>query len=124
MLIKKRDAVDTVEWGNGTSARLLVEADGLGFAVAHTVVRAGTRSRLQYRRHLEACYCLSGAGEIVESDGTVHEIRPGTLYALDRHDAHELRADEGEDLHLVSVFNPPIVGNERHRLDADGYSQY
>ncbi|MBF4463176.1 MULTISPECIES: ectoine synthase [unclassified Rathayibacter] len=124
MLIRKRTDVPTVEWGNGTSDRLVNEADGLGFAVAHTVVAAGTRSRLQYRRHIEACYCLSGSGSVVEADGTVHEIVPGTLYALDLHDPHELRASEDEDLHLVSIFNPPITGTERHRLDPSGYSQY
>ena len=42
--------------------------------------------------------------------------RPGTLYALDRNDAHVLRATKG-DLRLVCVFNPPLSGNERHRED-------
>jgi len=45
-----------VDWGNGTSHRLLIEGDGMGFTVCHTVVRAGTQSLLQYRNHLEACY--------------------------------------------------------------------
>lgn len=124
MLIRTRETVPAVHWGNGTSDRLLVEADGLGFAVAHTVVAAGTSSKLQYRRHLEACYCLSGSGAVVESDGTRHEIVPGTLYALDQHDAHDLQASPHEDLHLVSVFNPPIKGDEKHVLDPSGYSQY
>lgn len=96
----------------------------MGFAVAHTVVRAGSSSKLQYSRHLEACYCVRGSGEVVEPDGTRHAIRPGSLYALDAHDAHELRASEHEDLELVSIFNPPIRGDERHRLDAHGYSRY
>ncbi|MBI9115255.1 ectoine synthase [Sanguibacter suaedae] len=124
MFIRRRDEVNTVNWGNGASSRLVVEADGLGFAVAHTVVTAGTTSKLQYRRHLEACYCVSGSGVVVDSTGARHEIVPGTLYGLDQHDAHELRASEDADLHLVSVFNPPIKGDERHSLDATGYSQY
>ncbi|KGJ81745.1 ectoine synthase [Cryobacterium roopkundense] len=124
MLIRKRDEVNTVDWGNGTSSRLVNESDGLGFAVAHTVVAAGTSSKLQYRRHLEACYCLSGSGSVIEADGTRHEIVPGTLYALNEHDPHELRASEREDMHLVSIFNPPINGTESHKLDASGYSQY
>lgn len=124
MLIRKREEVNTVNWGNGTSSRLVNEADGLGFAVAHTVVAAGTSSKLQYRRHIEACYCLSGSGAVVEADGTRHEIIPGTLYALDSHDPHELVAAQHEDMHLVSIFNPPIKGTEKHTLDASGYSQY
>lgn len=124
MFIRNRQDCPRVEWGNGTSDRLLIERDGMGFAVAHTIVRAGSSSRLKYERHLEACYCLSGRGEVVEQDGTRHTITPGTLYALNEHDAHELRADPGEDMHLVSVFNPPIRGDEHHDLAADGYSRY
>lgn len=124
MFIRKRDTSTRVEWGNGTSDRLVIETDGMGFAVAHTVVRAGSRSRLQYERHLEACYCLSGSGEIVEADGTIHPISPGTLYALDAHDPHELRAHVDEDMHLVSIFNPPLRGDEAHTLDTTGYSRY
>ena len=104
-----------VDWGNGKSYRLLVERDGMGFTVCHTVVRAGTQSLLQYRRHLEACYCIAGAGEVEDMTGNVHPVRPGDLYVLDRHDRHYLRAGK-EDLVLVSVFNPPLKGTERHDL--------
>ncbi|MGK7351099.1 ectoine synthase, partial [Salmonella enterica] len=76
-----------VEWGAGTSERVVTARDGMGFAIAHTVVRAGTESRLQYTRHLEACYCIGGSGSVREPDGTVHEITPGTVYVLDAHDA-------------------------------------
>ncbi|GAA3039943.1 ectoine synthase [Actinokineospora globicatena] len=125
MLIRHKDTVNTVDWGNGLSHRLLVESDGMGFAMAHTVVAAGTSSRLQYRQHLEACYCVSGKGEVHSADGSVRQIiEPGVLYALDQHDAHTLIAASGDDMHLISVFNPPIRGDERHRLDPDGYSQY
>lgn len=113
-----------VEWGNGTSHRLLTERDGMGFTVCHTVVRAGSVSRLHYRRHLEACYCVTGRGEVEDMEGNVLPVVPGTLYVLDRHDDHYLRADAGQDLILVSVFNPPLQGTERHRLDADGGSAY
>ncbi|NYI03606.1 ectoine synthase [Allostreptomyces psammosilenae] len=113
-----------VEWGNGTSWRLLTAGDNMGFTVCHTVVRAGTSSLLEYRAHLEACYCLAGSGEIEDADGTVHRITPGVLYALDRHDRHHLRADPHTDLTLISVFNPPLHGTERHLLDRDEASSY
>jgi L-ectoine synthase len=108
-----------VDWGNGTSHRLLTTHDQMGFTVCHTVVRAGSESRLQYRRHLEACYCIAGFGEVEDMNGSVHRIQPGTIYALDDHDEHYLRAGPDEDLVLVSVFNPPLAGTERHNL-ADG----
>lgn len=125
MIIRSKNEVKVVDWGNGQSHRLLVEADQMGFALAHTIVSAGTRSKLQYRRHLEACYCISGKGEVITADGTTtHILEPGVLYALDQNDPHILVAGEVEDLHLVSVFNPPITGEERHNLDPNGFSQY
>ncbi|MEV0764745.1 ectoine synthase [Nocardia sp. NPDC050435] len=113
-----------VDWGNGISRRLLVTADNMGFSVCHTIVRAGTCSFLEYRTHLEACFCVAGSGEIEDVDGTVHRITPGVLYALDNHDRHYLRADRDNDLVLVSVFNPPLHGTERHSLDQLEASSY
>ncbi|MCP3012225.1 ectoine synthase [Nocardiopsis dassonvillei] len=125
MLKRSREKTETVDWGNGTSDRLLVEDDNLGFTVAHTVVRAGTVSRLQYANHLEACYCIAGSGLVESADGGVRiDLSPGVLYALDQHDPHLLIASEHEDLELVSVFNPPLRGDERHDLDALEFSSY
>ena len=112
-----------VDWGNGKSYRLLVEDDGMGFTVCHTVVRAGTQSLLQYRRHLEACYCISGEGEVEDMQGNVFPVRPGDIYVLDKHDRHYLRGGK-EDLVLVSVFNPPLKGTERHDLNNPDGSAY
>jgi L-ectoine synthase len=113
-----------VDWGNGTSARLLVAGDGMGFALCHTVVRAGTETRLRYDNHLEACYCIAGTGRVALPGGEYWKIAPGTLYALDAHDDHILRADPDADLVLVSVFNPPLTGAETHNLSGDGPSGY
>ncbi|MFJ8045921.1 ectoine synthase [Kitasatospora sp. NPDC096147] len=124
MFVRSLDDVAPVEWGNGTSHRLLTKSDGMGFAVADTLVRKGTSSALQYRNHLEACYCVGGSGEVVEKDGTRHKITKGTIYVLDKHDPHYLIASDDEDLLLVSIFNPPIVGTEKHTLSEDGFSQY
>lgn len=113
-----------VDWGNGTSARMLVAGDGMGFALCHTVVRAGTETRLKYDNHLEACYCIAGSGRVALATGESWSIAPGTLYALDAHDDHVLSADPGADLVLVSVFNPPLTGAETHDLDGNGPSGY
>jgi L-ectoine synthase len=125
MFTRSIDDVDPVEWGAGTSHRLLTQKDAMGFAVAHTVVRQGQEAALQYRNHLEACYCIGGSGYVENADRTErHEITQGTIYVLDEHDAHFLGASDDEDLVLVSVFNPPIVGDEAHVLVEGGFSAY
>jgi len=125
MIVRDQNDAKTVDWGNGLSHRYLLEADNMGFTVCHTTVRAGTKSRLEYRRHLEACLCIRGKGVVTTADGAdEYEITPGVMYALNEHDAHFLIADPDSDLELISVFNPPLTGDERHSLDADGFSQY
>ena len=113
-----------VNWGAGTSHRLLVDDDKMGFGICHTVVSAGQEARLQYRNHLEACYCIGGAGEVEDMQGNISQIRPGDVYVLDQHDEHFLRAHPDRDMILVSVFNPPLKGDEVHKLDAEGASSY
>ncbi|MGW6741531.1 ectoine synthase [Streptomyces sp. NPDC055025] len=124
MIVRSTSELVPVEWGNGTSYRLLTEADGMGFTVCETVVRKGTMSALQYRRHLEACYCTGGSGEVVTASGESYKITEGTIYALNENDAHYLRASDYEDLRLISVFSPALRGDERHTLSPDGFSQY
>ncbi|MET7878423.1 ectoine synthase [Micromonospora profundi] len=125
MIVRTRERIEAVEWGNGLSYRFILEADNMGFTVCHTVVRAGTKSQLAYRRHLEACYCIGGRGWVQTADGSQSwELRPGVLYALDQHDAHFLIAAPESDLELVSIFNPPLIGPERHNLDSAEFSEY
>lgn len=124
LIIRHIDSVQTVDWGNGLSRRFLVEADGMGYSVTDIMVRAGTKSRLEYRNHLEACYCIEGSGEVIDTGGTSHPIVPGTLYALDKHGTHYLVASPHEDLRLVCVFTPALRGDEVHQLDPDGFSEY
>ncbi|HEX6139296.1 MAG TPA: ectoine synthase [Candidatus Limnocylindria bacterium] len=95
------------------SRRLLLRRDGMGFSLHDTTVDAGAELTLEYRHHLEACYCVEGEAQITElSTGSTHRIRPGTVYALDRHDRHILRATS--NLRLVCVFNPALSGSETH----------
>jgi L-ectoine synthase len=124
MIIRHIDDVKTVEWGNGLSRRFLLETDGMGYTVTDTLVRAGTKSHLEYRNHLEACYCIEGSGEVVDMDGNSFPITPGTIYALDKHDPHFLIASPHEDLRLVCMFTPALRGDEAHNLDSDEFSEY
>ncbi|MCE7081106.1 ectoine synthase [Streptomyces sp. ST2-7A] len=124
MIIRRLSEVLTVDWGNGLSRRFLLESDGMGYSITDTTVRAGTKSRLEYHRHLEACYCIEGRGTVIDRVGTAHRVEPGVLYALDQHDAHFLIADPERDLRLVCVFTPALVGSERHDLDSAEFSRY
>ena len=96
-----------------SSRRLLVREDGMGFSVHETVIHAGTETKMWYRNHLEAVYCMEGDGEIEDrATGERHNIRRGTLYALDKHDKHILRCFS--DMRLLCVFSPACVGTETH----------
>lgn len=124
MIVRNLEDVKTVEWGNGLSRRFLLESDGLGYSVTDTIVRAGTKSRLEYSRHLEACYCISGRGEVIDLNGTSHPLTPGVLYALNEHDPHFLVAAPEADMRLVCVFLPALAGDETHDLDSAEFSHY
>ncbi len=95
------------------STRLLLKQDGMGFSFHITTIYADSETHICYKNHLEAVYCISGEGEVETlSDGTVHSIVPGTLYALNRHDDHLLRGIT--EMKLACVFNPPLTGREVH----------
>jgi L-ectoine synthase len=112
------DGTDRDVRGEGwRSRRLLVRDDGMGFSLSETTLDAGAELHLEYRHHLEACYCLEGELEIEElGTGARHRLLPGTVYALDQHDAHVVRVRR--DARLVCVFNPALSGRETH--DASG----
>ncbi|MBS3805112.1 MAG: ectoine synthase [Oleiphilaceae bacterium] len=101
-----------------TSRRLLLKKDGMGFSFHETIIPAGAELHLWYKNHLEAVYCVAGNGSITDLDtDETHEIKDGTLYALDKNDRHILRGGT-EDMRLICSFNPPVTGRETH--DADG----
>lgn len=102
---------------NWVSRRVLLRSDGLGFSLHETTVLANTETYIWYQNHLEAVFCVEGEGEVeLLPEGTVHRISPGTVYALDCHDRHLLRANT--TMRLICVFNPPLTGAEIH--DEDG----
>ncbi len=99
------------------SLRLLHKIDGMGVTLTDTILEEGFDMVLWQKNHLEACYCLEGAGTVEELDsGTVHEIKPGTLYAMNAHDRHRIRAQAR--MRIVCMFFPALTGQEVH--DADG----
>lgn len=99
------------------STRLLLKGDQVGFSFHITRLYAGTETPMHYQNHFEAVYIISGEGELENrDDGQVHRLAPGTLYVLDQHDRHTLRART--EITCACVFNPPLNGKEVH--DASG----
>ncbi|MBU1427120.1 MAG: ectoine synthase [Gammaproteobacteria bacterium] len=95
------------------STRLLLKNDAMGFSFHITTIYAGAELTMHYQHHLESVYCISGEGQIEDlGEGRIHPITPGTLYALDKHDKHILRATT--EMKMACVFNPPLHGREVH----------
>ena len=98
------------------SRRLLLAGDGMGFSMHDTLIAPGAELHMHYKNHLEAVYCIEGVGEIEDLEtGRKHEIAPGTLYALVGHERHVLRGRT--QMRMVCVFNPPVIGTEKHGPD-------
>ena len=115
MIIRQPDEITgsarEVQGEEGSSRRLVLADDGVDFSLHESLLRAGAELRVWYKHHYEAVYCLSGRGEIESlSDGTRHPVQAGTLYVVNKHDAHALRCFE--DMRLISVFSPPLTGRE------------
>ena len=99
------------------SRRILLRRDGMGHSLHWTEVPAGSELTLWYKSHLEANLCISGTGEVEDcTTGEIHQLSAGSMYALDQHDRHKVRAHT--DLTFVCIFCPALTGGEKH--DADG----
>lgn len=112
--LKNTDAaVSDAQW---TSVRMLLASDGMGFSFHITTLATGSEHTFEYKNHLESVYCISGKGTITDlATGETHDIRPGVLYALNKHDRHILCAEQ--ELVTACVFNPPVTGTEVHQAD-------
>lgn len=101
---------------NWESVRLLLKEDNMGFSFHITTIFEGADFRMHYKNHLESVYCISGKGEVETlEDGKKYLINPGTLYNLNKHDEHVLRAFS--ELTLACIFNPPLNGKEVHNAE-------
>ena len=99
------------------SRRILLAKDGLGYSLHDTICKAGSAQRLEYRNHVETNYVIEGQGSVENiATGEVFPLGPGTVYVLDQHEAHLLRAET--DLRIICVFTPALTGQEKH--DASG----
>ncbi|MEB3735344.1 ectoine synthase [Halopseudomonas pachastrellae] len=110
---ERRVATETWE-----STRMLLKDDQMGFSFHITTIYANKETHIHYKNHLESVYCMSGNGEIETlSDGKVYQIRPGTLYILDKaRRAHAAWRYRGHENGLC--IQPALSGKEVH--DKDG----
>lgn len=103
------------------SRRILLKKDGLGYSFHDTILEQGSEMRIQFKNHIETNYCIAGEGEVVDvAAGATHPLKPGTIYVLDKHDEHILRATKGT-LRLICVFTPALSGKEIHD-ESGGYA--
>jgi len=102
--------------GNWESTRLLLKEDKMGFSFHITTINKGADFQMHYQNHLESVYCISGEGEVETlADGNKYSIKAGSIYILDKHDKHILRATE--EMSMACVFNPPLNGKEVHNAE-------
>ena len=111
---EERDrVVSDAQW---SSVRMLLADDGMGFSFHITFLEPGSEHTFEYKNHFESVYGVQGKGSITDlATGETHEIKPGVMYALDKHDRHILRAEE--ELVMACCFNPPVTGKEVHQED-------
>lgn len=103
--------------GNAHTIRMITGADEIGFSLSDVHLKAGAAADLWYKHHREANFILSGSGNVEDlNTGEIWALEPDTLYCVGPEDRHRLSAVS--DLHLLSVFCPPLRGDEQH--DADG----
>ena len=120
MIVRNLDEAEKsnrrIESKGWDSTRLLLKNDGMGFSFHITTIYEGANLEMHYQNHFESVYCISGEGEIEDlADGKVYPIRPGTMYALNNHDKHILRAFK--EMKMACVFNPPLHGKEVHNAE-------
>lgn len=115
--LKEAEASDRRVVSQGwESTRLLLKNDNVGFSFHITTIYKDAELHMHYQNHFESVYCISGKGEIEDlATGKIHPIAPGTIYILDKHDKHILRAEE--EMKMACVFNPPLNGKEVHNAD-------
>lgn len=89
----------------------------MGVTITDAILEPGLDQVFWYKSHLEAVYCLQGEGTLEDlATGRIYVIKPGTLYALDKHERHRLKVKT--KMRVICTFVPPLVGGEIH--DAGG----
>jgi L-ectoine synthase len=106
-----------VAGGKARTIRMLTQGDDVGFGLSDVHFDVGAEAVLWYKHHWEANHILAGTAEVTDlASKKSWRLKPGMAYYVGPRDRHLVRAIT--DLHLLSIFSPPLKGDEQH--DADG----
>ncbi len=118
MKVVDTNLINPVKFTGGNSYRFITKEDNFGFAAMRTEIDKGGAYKWHYPHHKEVCYCVYGNGTLKNlNTGEVYEIRSGIAYTVPFDTPHEFFANE--ETILISIFNPPLLGNESH--DKNGF---
>ncbi len=99
--------------GQARTIRMLTKSDGVGFGFSDVRLAAGAEAAFWYKHHRQANHIISGSGEVTNlATGQTWELGPSMAYCVGPEDRHRVRAHT--DMHLLSMFSPPLVGDEQH----------
>jgi len=105
--------------GYSTVRRPLLAADGMGLSLSDLRTTPGEKIDLWYRHHCEANYLVEGSAEIWDkATDARHDLVPGDMFVIGPADKHRVSNTNG--VRFLSIFNPPIKGDERYD-DLGGY---
>ena len=111
------DRLIAINQGRSSALRMINRSDGIGFSLSEARGAPGGNATLWYKNHWEANYVRQGTGTLENlTTGDVWNLEPGMLYCVGPTDRHHVRI--AEDSHVLSIFNPPLHGDELH--DEDG----
>jgi putative monooxygenase len=65
----------------------------------------------------EMIYVVSGRGRII-TDATVVDLSPGVAVYIPPGLIHTTSADDGEPLHLLTAFSPPVIPGSYEGVDS------
>mgnify|MGYP006417246853 FL=1 len=116
--IEAEGRVISIGYGKATAVRLLTKADGLNFSISEARGSKAGASTLWYKNHWEANYVRSGSAILEDcNSGQRWPLEPGMLYCVGPLDKHRIIREVDTDMRMISVFNPPIIGQETHGED-------
>ena len=92
--------------------------NGTGFSISLLTAQGPIDSTFQYRHHTEANLIIEGEMIVTDIEAAkTWTLGPGSSYTL-ANTKHNVKVAEGKMVKAISIFNPPLEGDEKH--DAEG----
>jgi len=94
-----------------STTRFLLREDGAGLTLTDVTLKGGSSTVFARQHHSEVGYCLEGRATLEDlSVGEIHTIVPGSLWLTSK--GERFRLTTLEDLRLITIFTPALVGPE------------